>query len=519
MLDHLGLVAGCYDELGISMVVDSRLVKKREHKLSHGIVLKAMILNGLGFVDRRLYLCSEFYGKVSCEKLLGDAVSPMDLNDDVLGRTLDRIYEYGPTELFNDIVFKVMKGLDVPKLLHVDTTSFSVHGEYGGEGDVKIGFGLPKDGRWDLKRFVLGLVCNQHGVPLFMKSFSGNYSDKKSLLEMIVCLQKGLGNDQRVYYVADSAFYTRENLVTLGSCTFWISRVPSTINEAKALLLKDLELTVCADPRYSFFETVSDYAGVLQKWVVVRSVEMREKMLATFDANLEKEMEESRKSLKRLVGYDYFCEKDALKAAGKWIADHPLLVFEELGVETVRKSSGRGRPGKNSVVKEFYRVKAKTGVDREEVEWRKERLGRFIIATNDLDKDAMSLIDDYKGQGRVEKGFRFLKDDTFGASDVYLKSQKRVEALSMVMVLCLLVYSVLEWKLRKRLREEKKTVRNQVKKQVQNPTMKWVFYMFLSIAVIQLMVEGKRHTAITNMTRELEQIVRLLGPDYEKYYF
>jgi transposase len=255
MLDHLGLVAGCYDELDLADTIDSRLPKKREHKLSHGTVLKAMILNGLGFVDRRLYLCSEFYGKVSCEKLLGDDVSPEDINDDVLGRTLDRVYEYGPTELFNDVVFKVMKGLDVPTLLHVDTTSFSVHGEYGGEGAVKVDFGLPKDGRWDLKRFVLGLVCNQQGVPLFMKSFSGNYSDKKSLVEMIVCLQKGLGNDLRVYYVADSAFYTLENLVTLGRSTFWISRVPSTINEAKALLDKDLELTDCADPRYSFFET------------------------------------------------------------------------------------------------------------------------------------------------------------------------------------------------------------------------------------------------------------------------
>lgn len=116
------------------------------------------------------------------------------------------------------------------------------------------------------------------------------------------------------------------------------------------------------------------------------------------------------------------------------------------------------------------------------------------------------------------KGFRFLKDDTFGVSNVYLKSQKRIEALIMVMVLCLLIYSVLEWKLRRRLREEKKTVRNQVKKQIQNPTMKWVFFMFLNIAVIQLMIEGKRHTAITNMTDELEQIVRLPGPHYEKYY-
>lgn len=518
MLDHLGLVAGCFDELGISDIVDSRIPKNRGHKISHGVVLKAMILNGLGFVDRRLYLCSEFFEKVPCERLLGEGVNPCDLNDDALGRTLDRIYEYGPTELFNEVVFEVMNEVDVPVLLHVDTTSFSVHGEYGGEGDVKIDFGLPKDGRWDLKRFVLGLVCNQMGMPLFMKSFSGNYSDKKSLLELITGLQKGLQKDHKVYYVADSAFYTQDNLETLGRSTFWISRVPNTINEAKALLEKDLDLSVCSDPRYSFYETVSDYAGVPQKWIVVCSLEMMMKMRSSFEKNLEKDLEESRKSLWHLSNFDYFCREDALKAAHEWIAERPLLEFAKLDVKIVRKTGGKGRPRKNSEVKEYYRIQAKTSLCNSEVEKRMEQLGRFIIATNDTDKDAESLIHDYKGQDRVEKGFRFLKDDTFGISDVYLKSQKRIEALTMVMVLCLLIYSVLEWKLRKKLREQKKTIRNQVKKQIQNPTMKWVFYLFLSIAVIQLMVEGKQHTAITNMTKEREQIVRLLGPAYEKYY-
>jgi hypothetical protein len=55
----------------------------------------------------------------------------------------------------------------------------------------------------------------------------------------------------------------------------------------------------------------------------------------------------------------------SLYAASKWIADRPLLVFEDLGVKTVRKSRGRGRPGKNTVVNMVYRVKAKTSVNRE----------------------------------------------------------------------------------------------------------------------------------------------------------
>jgi transposase len=53
-LDHFGLVAGVFDQIGISEVIDNCLPKSRHQKLSHSQVLKAMVLNGLGFVGQRL---------------------------------------------------------------------------------------------------------------------------------------------------------------------------------------------------------------------------------------------------------------------------------------------------------------------------------------------------------------------------------------------------------------------------------------------------------------------------------
>ena len=100
-LDHFGLVAGVFDQLGISEVIDNRLPKSRHHKLSHSQVLKAMVLNGLGFVGQRLYLFPSFFENLPVDKLLGEGIVAADLNDDVLGRTFDAIYEYDPTNLFN----------------------------------------------------------------------------------------------------------------------------------------------------------------------------------------------------------------------------------------------------------------------------------------------------------------------------------------------------------------------------------------------------------------------------------
>src|SRR5665647_3769955 len=57
-LDHHGIVSGTYDELEIGKVIDEVLPKLGQHKLAHSIVVKAMILNCLGFTDSRLYMLS-----------------------------------------------------------------------------------------------------------------------------------------------------------------------------------------------------------------------------------------------------------------------------------------------------------------------------------------------------------------------------------------------------------------------------------------------------------------------------
>jgi transposase len=84
----------------------------------------------------------------------------------------------------------------------------------------------------------------------------------------------------------------------------------------------------------------------------------------------------------------------------------------------------------------------------------------------------------YKGQDKVEKGFRFLKSDTFSISKVYLKNKARIEALTMIMVLCLMIYSIAEWKLRTKLEEQNETVPDQKRRPTKRPTMRWIFFNF-----------------------------------------
>jgi len=99
-LDHLGLVAGMYEELGIGERIDQVIAQDRDKRqVSLGQAVKAMVLNGLGLVNQRLYLVAKFFGDKPTERLVGDGIQPEQLNDDVLGRALDALYEFGVTEL------------------------------------------------------------------------------------------------------------------------------------------------------------------------------------------------------------------------------------------------------------------------------------------------------------------------------------------------------------------------------------------------------------------------------------
>ena len=55
-LDHLGLVAGIIDEIGIVEIINEQVSIERGEIVTAGQVVKAIILNGLGFVSRSLYL-------------------------------------------------------------------------------------------------------------------------------------------------------------------------------------------------------------------------------------------------------------------------------------------------------------------------------------------------------------------------------------------------------------------------------------------------------------------------------
>src|SRR5947207_13077278 len=135
-LYNLGIWAGVCQEVGIAEWLDKQAGEDRR-SVSVGKATVAMILNGLGFANRQLYLVPQYFENKPVEHLLGEGITADMLNDDCLGRTLDWLYEHDVTTLFAGLALQARQRFGVKAHgLHMDTTSFSVSGEYASKEDI-----------------------------------------------------------------------------------------------------------------------------------------------------------------------------------------------------------------------------------------------------------------------------------------------------------------------------------------------------------------------------------------------
>ena len=108
-IDHLGLVVGIIDEIGIEKRINQLLGEELPEKITSGQVVKGMVLNGLGLVSSPLYLFSKFFEGKAIEHLIGKGVKTEYFNDDKLGRVLDELYPRGLNEIFMILELNIKK--------------------------------------------------------------------------------------------------------------------------------------------------------------------------------------------------------------------------------------------------------------------------------------------------------------------------------------------------------------------------------------------------------------------------
>ena len=501
--------------------------------VSTGMAAVAMILNGLGFTNRRLYLTPQFFASKPVAELFGKDVSANQFDDNALGKALDEISAYGSSQMFGEIAFEIaLENNLLGELAHMDSTSMSVEGKYDNcteENVVKLTYGHSKDHRPDLKQVVMSLVVTgKSSIPVWMEPQNGNSSDKTAFHETIKkvrAFQKQLKRCPDFKWVADSALYSKDKLLNQNEY-LWLSWVPETIAEARQLVeMQDSTIPwITRERGYKTANFSSNYGGINQRWLLVYSQQSYEREKKTLDKKLDKLDESLNKTLWHLSNEMFSCVDDATKAIKKIEKEfiyHSVITT----IEAVGKYEKRGRPKKaTGADKILYQVRYKIKRDDAAIEAALSRKGRFILATNDLDDKKFpdeKILFEYKEQQAIERGFRFLKDPWFMVDSIFLKSPNRIEALMMIMTLCLMIYNVGQYRLRCALKANNQKLPNQINKPVQNPTLRWIFQIMEGISVVHFFeknIANPEKKFIANLNDLRIKIIILFGDNAQKIY-
>lgn len=434
-LDHLGLVTGMCREIGISELIDAHCSSESENQVvSTGKALEAMILNGLRFVNKRLYLISHIFQDIPVDFLLEADVKVEHFNDNRLGRALNTLYEKGLTLLFTQLSRRTFEVLNYqPSRGHLYSTTISVHGQYNSEqaedSGLHITHGYSKDNRPDLPQVTIQMICEHlHGIPMHMEVLNGNSSDSESFRHTILEFGQQLQAEAGlVTIVGDRKLYCEKTIQGLSESNLkWVSRVPTTLKTASEMIheIDESEFEDNGVEGYKSSSYTYQYGGVEQQWVVHHSQNAAHREAAGLQQKLKKEFETIKKELIKLERQEYHCEEDARQAISTWSKQwkwHSITVSQ---IIQQKKYAQSGRPKANEQPEITYTIQAKVDVQQASYDAEIFRRSLYILATNqtvnNVQEDA-ELLKAYKEQHSVERGFLFIKDSNIVASSFFCK--------------------------------------------------------------------------------------------------
>lgn len=404
------VVAPLCDVLRIPEIIDATVPwDPVQCHLSPGLRVKAMLINIL--VHRTaLWRVERFYEHQDVKVLFGptQAIQPGDLNDDALGRALDKLAAVDLTLLFSAIALQAAMTHDVPlSQLHCDTISIFVQGVYEEEGDLLVTFGHSKDMRPDLKQFLVGLTVTRDGLPILGQLLDGKRNE-------------------------------------------WTAAG-----------------TLSPKPKAAFYRTQSFLREIddrVYRLIVVHSSALEKQKEKSLEKKWQKEREALEDKVRELLKRPFACAADAEKAIDLFLKEHQKSTYQLNGTvetETVTKHPRLGRPKLDDPVEieVTYRAHIVVGEAIPEIrEDMKNRASTFILITNLMDPavypDA-EVLREYKEQNSVEEQFRFLKSP-FLLGPVFVKKNDRLRALGFIFELALLMAAYLRYRVKKALEKRGK---------------------------------------------------------------
>jgi len=508
---------------------------------AHGILL--LIRN---YICSRepIYGVGEWASRMALDLLALRPGDILHLNDDRVGRCLDRLFESDFASMVLAVVVHVIKEFKVSlEELHNDSTTITFFGRYAGAGEQSvqngkvlhaITWGHSKDHRPDLKQLLYNLTVSADGaVPVHFFTGNGNLTDDQTHRETWDLLRRLKGTADFLY-VADSKLATKENMRYIdGEGGRFITVLPESRGECKEFR----KLVAQQAISWAKLWEKTDENGVVKDVVSIArhpATTTESYRLSWFHSTRKAELDESsrndrlQRALRALAilrqklqspRTRYRQEARVRDAITKRLA--PLGATEWIRVEIKKndqerfRQERRGRPGKNTKYRRDVRTRFNLEYKIDPVKVAEDALqdGIFPLVTNDHNLPELEVLHAYKRQPLLEKRFEQLKTD-FEVAPVYLKTRRRIEALLCVYFLSLLVQALVERELRRAMDKEGITELPLYPegRPCRAPTTRRIVDVFENVQRHELTTsDGSSEVFVTELSHLQAKVLKLLG--------
>jgi len=509
LLDVKPMVKYYMDKLSLGQLFEKYMPKTPKMRVAPADALSMLVFNIINSPSP-LYKVSEWASDYLDG--IGEQVQEGEkYNDDCLGRHVDRLYECDRDSLMLDISANAITvhNLNID-ILHNDSTTITFKGRYENQepDSVQMLHGHNKDFRSDCLQLVYGLNITDDGnVPLTFQLFNGNQTDDRTHIPNWEQLREMLGKTDFIY-VADCKLCNEDNLDHIDQNDgYFITVVPKNRSILKpfkrqlqngdvqwqlAYSVQDNRKPSIRNDFYTF-ETDPTEKGYRLIWVLSSSKarqdqKTRQRRLSKAETNLaEISGKLNRYKLKTLNQIETAIAKATKKVKG--LIDIDLIEHKT----HCKKKVGSGRPGPNSIYKNHtktaYELKWKT--NQAAIDQQALTDGTFPLTSN-TDKKCAEVLRVYKQQPRLEKRFNTTKS-VLKIAPVFLKKSSRIEAITFLYFVALMVISLMERAICKQMAEEsiKKLPILPRKMKTSKPTWNNLRYLFRGVHLSQIFIKNR----------------------------
>ena len=512
------VIVSYLDRLHLGDVIDEFVPWEGEVAL--GELIEILVLNRL-LNPKAMFKIGEWAEKASVTDYFG--LTADELNDDRLGRALERIAQHGDA-VQTGLVVNAIEAFDLKvNQIHYDVTSVELFGAYETDEEPlpptpRPAYGRTKSGRKNVKQIQQGLsVSGDGGVPVCHQPLDGNAAESKTHIANLKKLDQTL-RKQSLLYIADTKLDTPENLLNIaarkGRFVCGGAFQPHLKERYLKLRSKLDKIDYCSNSQLKRLKEKRDgYQGVETEETIKGNVGGREVRLKyrliyiwserkardeakTRDRHIQKIRDEFETVERNLNKFSLKTEDKIIRRLEKAKAK-----YSEGSLFTYTLTQDRGK-----------KFQLRYELDAKALSQLKKREGVFVLKTS-LSKSAYPLkkvLELYRDQTCVERRFRDLKG-RLAVNPMFLKKPERMAGLLYVLVWALMVMALMERAVRQELDGEPMYGLYPENRPSPAPTGKAMFECFETLSIVIIKHKGEVTRRLADLDTVQRKIANLLG--------